>query len=283
MFEKEYRELVLADYDRKLAAGMLPPELMSPTPGGIKAETAKACERGYTTRDELLLRSFFNKRDTPAAYRIAIQNSPAELFKPLNNFLKDRSIQTSFKNVELLAWLIDYKQRPFHSDLRIDQRADDMGGPLEQGTRPAISASPVQVEPAAGRTIKRKKKIYVYLSLGLVMGLIGYLVISRNNHRPTGQEGCMIWNADHYQPVECRDKTMKTAVYPLDPLLVDNFKKIMRPDTLTPRSIGKVWYAKYHGRVEFFTWKGYYPLDTNRRLLPMSDHILEKYVYHVTN
>jgi len=123
----------------------------------------------------------------------------------------------------------------------------------------------------------------VFILLFVVIGGAGYFVVSHNTRRVNGDEGCMIWDGDHYQPVYCNDKSLQGVASPIDHGLVDHFKKITRPDTLTARSLGRVWYAKYNGRVEFFTSGGYYPLDSNRRLLPMTDHILEKYVYHITN
>ena len=93
----------------------------------------------------------------------------------------------------------------------------------------------------------------------------------------------MIWSDDHYNPVDCSDKTSGIKPPPINRQLVQNFKRITKPDTLTLYSVGKVWYAKYNGRVEFFTAGGAYPLDTNRRLLPMTIHILQKFVLHTVN
>ncbi|MGZ4159648.1 MAG: hypothetical protein ACXVNF_02460, partial [Neobacillus sp.] len=122
-----------------------------------------------------------------------------------------------------------------------------------------------------------------YVLTIVIIILASYVFVEHRSHQLTGHEGCMVWVDDRYQPIDCSEKSLHPPVYHINHQLVDNFKKIMKPDTLTPRSIGKVWYAKFNGRVEFFTSAGPYPLDTNRRVLPMSEHILEKYVYHITN
>ncbi|MCC8408248.1 hypothetical protein LJ707_04855 [Mucilaginibacter sp. UR6-1] len=57
-------------------------------------------------------------------------------------------------------------------------------------------------------------------------------------------------------------------------------REISKPDTLTPYSVDKVHYTNYKGLIHFYTINGPHPLDTSRRLKPMSIHILEKYVYH---
>src|SRR4051794_17843181 len=117
MSENEYKIWVLEDFDRKTDAGLLPAALLVPTPGSLKAEAIGICERRFKTKDEMLLRSFFNEKEGAAGYRLAIQNSGAEIFKPLSNFLRDRSKGTSLKNIDLLAWLIDFEPRPYHPNL----------------------------------------------------------------------------------------------------------------------------------------------------------------------
>lgn len=93
----------------------------------------------------------------------------------------------------------------------------------------------------------------------------------------------MIWNDDHYECIECNDKSTDAPHYPIDHELIDHFKRITQPDTLTYHSVRKVWYSNYKGRVEFYTASGPNPLDTNLRVLPMTTHILEKYVLHIKN
>lgn len=289
MTEQAYKEWVLADYELKLAARELPTELVSPTPAGLKAEAVKICERRFLPKDELMLRSFFNQKDSPAAYRSAIQNADASVFKPLRNFLEDRSINTQFRNIQLLAWLTDFEPRPFQPSLVYQpSRKDPVTASdeiVENGTEISVVLENEDEEKrlSEGKLTRKTSYRFIYLLLFLMLALGGYFGVNKLIHRSPGPEGCMIWDNDHYQPVDCHDQNLTVSARRIDHQLVDHFRKILKPDTLTLHSIGKVWYAKYNGRVEFFTAEGYHPLDSNRRLLPMTDHILEKYVYHISN
>jgi len=54
----------------------------------------------------------------------------------------------------------------------------------------------------------------------------------------------------------------------------------MFSDTLTKNSLGKVWYSKIDGKVEFFTSAGFHPVHIDRRLKPLTDYMIKKYVYN---
>jgi len=285
MSENEYKDWVLAEFDQKRDNGLLSSELLSPTPGGLKAECVKICEGRYSTKDEILLSSFFNQRKDAYEYRQAILNSSADIFRPLVSFLRDRSRNTALKNVNLLAWLIDFKPRPYHPGLIYTKQPSSpvsTQNPQSAATPPIIP--PIRTTPQNGNavnTFKKKKAFYIFLVIPIALAI--YFITTYNSHQLTGREGCMLWKGDHYEPAECGMKSPYYQLCPINRRLITNFKKITSPDTLTLRSIGKVWYAKFKGRVEFYTAGGVHPLDTNRRLLPLSDHILKKYVYHMTD
>ncbi|RZL02566.1 MAG: hypothetical protein EOO89_29150 [Pedobacter sp.] len=60
---------------------------------------------------------------------------------------------------------------------------------------------------------------------------------------------------------------------------LNNLRKVRWPDKLTKESIGKVWYAKAGGGPpEFFTDSGMHPVDTVKRLRPLSTYMLNKYI-----
>lgn len=298
MSEREYKEFVLADYDQKRAVGMLSSELLLPTRGNIKSEAVKICEQRFNTKDETILKSFFPQKEDMAAYRMAIQNCNADKFKTLANFLENRSINTKIKNINLLAWLIDFNPRPYHPDLKpgISATATVAEPPID--VQPGIPVTPPVVEPPddlPGEEIinppqppdkppvKSRNRIILYSILLILISVIIYFAVKKAPHPVNTTAGCMIWSDDHYNPVDCNDKSSGISPSPINRLLVQNFKRITKPDTLTLYSVEKVWYAKYNGRVEFFTAGGAYPLDTNRRLLPMTIHILQKFVLHTVN
>ncbi len=284
MSENEFKELVLTDFDQKITAGQLPSELISPTPGGLKSESVKICERRFDSKDEILLSSFFNKREDVYAYRQAIHNASADVFKPLTNFLKDRSINTALKNIDLLAWLIDFQPRPYHPNLAYKTKPSIPNSLLDKSAIQTNSeADAIPSVLSLKKPLTGRNKVLIACVLLMVIAFTSYFVIDHKNDVITGQEGCMFWQDNHYQPVDCSRKFFRSQLYPINHKLVNEFKRITLPDTLTIRSVGKVWYAKFKGRVEFYTQGGAHPLDTNKRLLPMSDHILKKYIYHLTD
>lgn len=64
-----------------------------------------------------------------------------------------------------------------------------------------------------------------------------------SNFSPSGiTGGCMYWAEDHYQPAPCNQPIENTLVVALDTLKLTHFKRITRPDTITTKSLGKVWY-----------------------------------------
>jgi hypothetical protein len=279
MSERVYKDLVLQDFDRKLAANQLRPELVSPTRRSLKAHCVKICTERFDPKDELLLQSFFGEKENQGAYIKAIGNGTADKFRALHNFLTDRTIDTNFINIQLLAWMIDFEPRPYYPGMKLDEpEGGDMGG--------FGGGKPPTVEDDGEMDKKKKISKQKIVGFAILFGGILFAIYSVNKFKVdglTGNERCMIWSNDHYRPVNCDEKDISETIYPIDRDLITNFKKITRPDTLTLYSVKKVWYINIRGRVEFYTASGLYPLDTTRRLLPMTDHILKKYVYHITD
>jgi hypothetical protein len=89
----------------------------------------------------------------------------------------------------------------------------------------------------------------------------------------------MYWANDHYEPISCNKRPNDTtiAVIALDSVKQQHFKRITHADTLTASSIGKVWYVKVNGGLEYYTSAGEHPLYPEKRLLPLTIHILDKY------
>lgn len=84
---------------------------------------------------------------------------------------------------------------------------------------------------------------------------------------------CMFWDGKEYIPTHCSDT--ENGLIALDRKLVDNFKKITTPDTIT--SIKNVWYSKHQNVVEFFTADGVNP-ENGKELHELSQHMLDKYI-----
>ncbi len=89
----------------------------------------------------------------------------------------------------------------------------------------------------------------------------------------------MYWAGDHYQQISCSQKQGGTLVIPLDSERLVHFKKITRPDTITENALGSIWYVKFHGAYECYTFPGYHPIDTSLKLRPLTDFVLIKHLH----
>lgn len=110
----DYINLVLEHYERKRAAHQLSLALREPTTKRINDECLKVLhERWDKKTDAFVLREFFGANDNFEEIEKRIINIDKDKFKPLINYLKKYTKETDVKNIELLAWLIDFQPRPF--------------------------------------------------------------------------------------------------------------------------------------------------------------------------
>jgi len=110
---EEYRAAVLDDYKLRKAANGLRHNLLHPTPGKLKDEALHVCSHRFKQSDEHILIKFFENQKDQAAYITEINKADPDDFRPLLNFLKGRTETPDMRQVELLAWLTDFKARPY--------------------------------------------------------------------------------------------------------------------------------------------------------------------------
>lgn len=148
------------------------------------------------------------------------------------------------------------------------------GGSTDEATKDSariplgiISPTP----PDKGNWLSKKWLYLISTTAGIALLFIGWMYIKPNQ--------CMCWVDDHYVEVDCA-----AQANPLDPKKIalnyeklNNFKKIMRPDTLSVKHVNRVWYSKIDHDVEFFTSSGFHPEHPNRSLKAATEHILTKY------
>jgi hypothetical protein len=274
----DYKLLVLEDYRIKKATDSLALNLCHASPAKLKAESLAVFDTRFLKKDEKLLVSFFGLRENEFEYRQAIKQCEADRFKPLSNYLKQSTRDTDEKNIELLAWLINFEPRPYQVN---------KAHVLKGNTNPADLASyPSDVDKGRIETDKAKaRKIRLTWAVPVVLILMTYLtwhyasaVILPPRFPTTGQEQCMYWADDHYQPISCNQKIENTPIYALDSMKLAHLKLITNTDTIGKKAIGHVWYAKINGKVEFYTSDGFHPIYTARRLRPLSLYIYTKYL-----
>lgn len=115
-----------------------------------------------------------------------------------------------------------------------------------------------------GRRTVIPLSVLVAISLGFVLkGTID---------DPKGKQ-CMYWKDDRYVAIACDAKLPEeTEKIALDTFVLDHFRMITEPDTISERSIGKVWYLKHQKKFDYFTIRGVHPIH-GRRLSRLSDLI----------
>ncbi|MGJ7031078.1 hypothetical protein [Niabella hirudinis] len=301
----DYTKLVLRDYEKKRAANQLTLRLSQPTTSRLKEECIEVCTRRYSRRDGGALNLFFGEGDDPAVVLKKIERCDPDRLKPLLNFIKGKTAGTDHKNVELLAWLIDFELRPFQIGRRYDTDVQEQKGvelterngndgteaedppttPVEAGLAVAVkeqdtAESPEPPKPVAAKPRFNLKPAGAVIVAALAGIAIYWLVKTKEAPIPMrlGMEACMYWTGDCYRQVPCNQKRGDTLIVALDPEKLKHFRKITRPDTITKNAKGRVWYLKINGAIEFYTGGGYHPVDPRLRLKPVTDYIIRKYI-----
>ncbi|WP_143305142.1 hypothetical protein [Chitinophaga vietnamensis] len=302
----DYQTLVLRDYEKKKAENLLSHRLVHPTAANIREECIAVCTERYLSKDEHLLREFLGKRDSPGAYIQAFKKQ-TDKFKPLVNFLKKQITNTDTKNVELLAWLIDFEPRPYqlgtkynvgeitvqkdtgnsqNSDMQEVEEIREKEDEEEQADTPVDDpVTFLQPIPPQKKKPSSILKIALWIISPPLTVLIGAYWLSPGKY-PRGKGDCMYWAYDHYEQVSCDQKPGDAPVIALDTFKLNHFRKITRPDTITGYSIGSVWYVKVDRvdrAIEFYTADGYHPIQQEKQLKPLTEYIIIKYIRPTQN
>ncbi len=253
-----YQETVLSVYQQKKNDGMLSDNLINPT----RARLKDACVKKYDSKtisekDNEILKVFLGLQRSEQDYIQYINEYEDGRFRPLDNLLKKEVENSHVRNLDLLAWLIDFPDRPYSIWATTVNWTDKPNYPPDLLKR-------------IFNFLKKKKVWIASFFLTLTFILIIFSSFSKQ---------CMYWTGEQYLPINCNE-TVNAAVIPLNKRKVEKLRKITRLDTITKNSIGNIWYAKVKiDSAEFYTDSGEYPLDTRKRLLPVTDYMLEKYVF----
>ena len=114
-------------------------------------------------------------------------------------------------------------------------------------------------------------KTVVYMPQNLIQ-------ISLQKELPAEKPGkYMYWNGENFLATENASLGSQINVVPMNDEKLKYFRKITTPDTITERSLDKVWYSKHQNVVEFFTADGVNP-ENGKELKILSQHMFEKYI-----
>lgn len=278
----DYKVQVLDCYKKMREQGRLPLHLINPTAAKLKKECILIFQSRSTKGDIAILRQFFGHREEDLGYLKAIKTIDTDKFKPLVNFLKEQTQDTEDKNIELLAWLIDFNPRPYQFSLEAKK--------LPTGENRIITKE-IESKPAPiialGYEIRLPTKSwYQKRGLRLVIFIAFISLLLYNQFLSTNpfmgfwgnKNQCMYWSKDRYVSINCDEKMPQIPIIALDKSKLLYFKKITRPDTLTIADISGVWYSKINTIVELYTTPGNHPVHTDKQLKPLSKYMFNKYV-----
>jgi len=306
MFD-DYKESVLKAFTEIKKDGLLPSALVDPTSSKLKKECLDFFMVRYTPKDQEVFKSIFGRRNSAEEYYLNIKTSNADKFKPLRNFLKGETDSTHERNIELLAWLINFQPRPYQSEdaylVSVSPRKKKESGEVEKGDLSNVDHKEIlKKEEVTFNTeeqlLDQEKKEETVITVDephvttselhriipkkyykTVGALIAALVsiISAYFYYNASDKKCMYWTGDKYVAIDCNTRIPNAIILDLDTRKVAHFKRITRPDTLTKKDIGHVWRSKKNGKVLFFTDSGNNPTDTSIRLLPLTSYMLERW------
>ncbi|RQP14174.1 MAG: hypothetical protein EAS52_17980 [Parapedobacter sp.] len=296
-FDRFQQEVINA-YLEKKEKRLLPSELERASPALLMNYCLTLFYRGELADDLPTLNRIFNPLAKYADLETAIKKFGTARFKSLQYFIIGKTLTPREPIVKLLAVLIDFQPRPYDRWVRErnGNKGENVGGKAdEQNTNEVPPKDNLaqngikdtaqegdnehkETPPSEEQTIKpsilsRLKKSALYGTIAFA-GMAGAYQISDSFDRE-----CMYWKTDRYVPIACNEKIEDAEIIPLDKEAVKNFRKIMSPDTLTLKSVGKVWYAKpTQDSAEFYTTKGVYPMDKGKALKPATEYIIKKYI-----
>ncbi|WP_026902438.1 hypothetical protein [Pedobacter glucosidilyticus] len=287
----EYKKQVIKLYEEKRDAMALPLNLQNPTPARLKDECLAVIAKRFKKGDEKVLRDFFGDCVDVEGYIRYIRSMDVDRFRPLINHLNKKTENTDEKNIELLAWLIDFSPRPYIFKLDTLKKEEDFVGhkEVEKPVAAGISSelekeSSKEVDKKLNRITVTKKPMYAlfwhksWKKLAISAISIFILLFSFKSLDFFKEKDCMYWDGVNYKSISCDQKLPNIQVIALDTFKLKHFKKITKPDTLTENCIRKMWYSKIDKEVEFFTTGGMHPEYPEKALKPISEYIFSKYI-----
>jgi hypothetical protein len=307
----DYGKLVFRTYHLLRSTPEFSPALKQPTPASIRKECLTVYKERPDIKDEPVLRSFFGPAEENKSFLTPIKEFPTDGFKAFSNYLKGRAVKTDDKNVELLAWLIDFPHRPFRYGMEVilseeekkilnsnegfgenveknkkeeeDGKTEEIKSQTHANEQEAVTIPtndiPVLALPISlGNDTWSRKKHLTFNRQWLIFGVpLVFAILSLGFYLlyDKGDE-CMYWTGDHYEKIDC-DADIKAKDL-LNEERWKNFRKITNPDTITAWSIGKLYYLKTNNVMEYFTAGGTHPVYVTRTLKVLSQYMFDKHI-----
>jgi len=113
---------------------------MIPTCANLRNEFRLLYSAGCDKEDKRVIREFLQMPFDKELTDLAVKKCDVDKFKPLCNFI-NRNLKTHERNFELLAWLIDFPQRPYSKYWRITNGKPDLLSELSITTKGIVEES----------------------------------------------------------------------------------------------------------------------------------------------
>jgi len=284
---EDYQDAVLAAYKKKKDNGELSITLSNPTTANLKQECLNTFDRRYQSGDADVFATFFDADKIGADFRKLISDAKPGAFRPLLNHLNNDLIKTNIRNSELLAWLIDFNPRPstgYYNSFREEPKPLNEGGIIdieptkEEGGSIKVSDG-VSSNDRTKTVISLKATLMACIILLILARVVIYFWDSKVNQirMPLPDEKCMYWTGIHYEPVKCDTYIAGATIVPLNMERLKNQRKIPAIEPVSKMELKKAWYTKIDGEPELYRDSGVHPIDTTKKLLPISPYIIIKY------
>ncbi|MBO0321546.1 hypothetical protein J0X14_04485 [Muricauda sp. CAU 1633] len=294
---KSYQEAVLEKYKRE-KGGEMRGYLAKPTCSQIRDACIYLLGRRNEKNDDYILNRFFEFKSNDNKQR-EIETHGIGKFKSIEKFLKGKIKTTSTKNINLISWLIDFHPRPYEEYSKSNNSnisESPINPPISKIIEEAKNIKETDNTKESTKPSRRKLIITISISFAAILAtslILKNQIPSDNSNSSTNlkndtqsitREKCMTWADTIYVEVSCTTKPYSkfgTAVEPLDPVKLKNFKKVevtMSTNFFTEDGKPIIWYFKNRDEeIEYFTSPGLHPI-TGKTLDEITEYIIEKYV-----
>jgi hypothetical protein len=243
---EDYKALIIELYKLRKADATWRPNLSRPTPNTIKEECENVCRERWTPADAECLRRFFGPCNDLKSSLQAIQRRPTAKFKSILYFLKGDTKKPADKVVEIIAWLLDIRPRPYNVLVDYDRirneinRAGNQGllQDLESSLKPPPQPNQPTVQGGKGgetmgasvdqpASAKQRNRLLIILrrfygipyfkSISIAVFAFAALATAGSwiygwwdnkdlRKGLAGLQRCMYWAGDHYEQVSCNEQ-----------------------------------------------------------------------------
>lgn len=246
---ENHRHPVFIEYEKRKNNKQLSPNLDHPTPASLRDECLIVYKEKGCPTDNITIRSFFGVIDGNENYVNTIANTDIDRFRPLGYYLKKTIRSTNRLNVDLLSWLM-----------------------FKDSEEP-------QPEPPQHKKCWNIKMYLIIFFMFIISKVLLYIweINASSIKQPLNNEKCMYWTGYHYAPIKCDEIKDGVIVIPLDRIKLERMRMVPFFVKVTKSDIGKLWWGRIEGQPAYFTDSGINPIDTNKRLLPLTNYMVMRH------